>query len=35
MPGRKGAAEPDREQPNAVYSPVVLLFQVEHRGQLL
>lgn len=31
----KGTAEPDREQPNAVYSPVVLLFQVEHRGQLL
>ena len=31
----KGAAEPDREQPHAVYSPVVLLFQVEHRGQLL
>ena len=31
----KGAAEPDREQPHAVYSPVVLPFQVEHRGQLL
>ena len=28
-------AEPDRQQPDAVYPPDAVCFQMEHRGQLL